>query len=264
MPIPRRSAARHRPMARRRGLPVAEFEARAGVPSRADGSAAGGAGKTASVRKLRNWASPARIGVAAVAAVLVAVALIGALNPSPVVGGANSSPAASSASSGATSSVVGAAWGGAGGLDLVDLVTKGGLVLILLFITLRVLGRMQAAGPGRGGRLNVLESRTLASKASLHLVAVGDRRLVVGLTPSGMVALAELDAAELEDARTEEAPADGSDTVPARAPRTAIRPTGIALAPGQAPFAATLNSLMAPIDGLTDRLAGLFNSGRAR
>jgi flagellar biogenesis protein FliO len=218
----------------------------------------------APARKLRSWASPARIGVAAVAAVLVAVAAIGALSPSPVVGGANSSPAASSASSGAASSVVGAAWGGAGGLDLIDLVTKGGLVLILLFITLRVLGRMQAAGPGRGGRLNVLESRTLASKASLHLVAVGDRRLVVGLTPSGMVALAELDAAELEDARTEESPADGSDAQAARAPKTATRPIGMALASGQAPFAATLNSLMAPIDGLTDRLAGFFNSGRAR
>ena len=79
-----------------------------------------------------------------------------------------------------------------------DLITKGVIVLVLLFITLRVLGRMQGTAPKRGSRLSVLESRTLAPKASLHLVAIGDRRLVVGLTPSGMVSLAELDAAELE------------------------------------------------------------------
>ena len=97
---------------------------------------------------------------------------------------------------------------------------------------------------------NVLESRTLASKASLHLVAVGDRRLVVGLTPSGMVALAELDAAELEDARTAESPAGEPEAGAGRRPTDGRRPAGAASASArQAPARSrTLNALLAPID----------------
>ncbi len=267
MPPTRRSVAGRRPMARRRGLSAAELDARAGTCSDGDVAAAAGlSGAAAPARRSRGWVSPTRIGMASVVAVLAGIAIIGALNPSPVAGGAGSSPAASGiGDSAAASSVVGSAWGAAGGIDPIDLITKGALVLVLLFITLRVLGRMQTAGPRRGGSLNVLESRTLASKASLHLVAVGDRRLVVGLTPNGMVALAELDAAELEDARTAESPADESEAGLARGPRTATtRPSGVALGSAHAPFAATLNTLLAPIDNLTDRLAGFFNGSRAR
>ena len=218
------------------------------------------------LRRPRGWVSPARIGIASVVAVLAGITIIGALSPSPVAGGAGPSPAASgTGDSSAASAVVGSAWGAAAGIDPIDLITKGALVLVLLFITLRVLGRMQAGGPRRGGSLTVLESRTLASKASLHLVAVGDRRLVVGLTPGGMVALAELDAAELEDARTAESPAGEAEAGPAGGPRTVVaRPSGVALASGQAPLAGTLNALLAPIDNLTDRLAGFLNGSRAR
>ena len=256
MPILRRSAAARRPMARRRGLPVAELGTVSGACP--DGPAAA----VTAPRRLAAWASPARIGMAAVATVLAAITIVGALSPSPVAGGAGSSATASGMGTSTAASTVGAAWGGSGGLDILDLVTKGGLVLILLFVTLRVLGRMQATGPRRSGRLNVLESRSLASKASLHLVAIGDRRLVVGLTPNGMVALAELDAAELEDARTDESPAEEDATGASRVPRTGVARTGVGLS--AAPFGSTLNSLMAPIDGLTDRLAGFFNGGRGR
>ena len=201
--------------------------------------------------------SPRRIAVAAGCALLAGVAIVGVLSPSPVAGrGADPSAGATAASS-ATQSIVGSAWGGAGGLDMLDLITKGSLVLILLFITLRVLGRMQASAPRKAGRLNVLESRALASKASLHLVAVGDRRLVVGLTPNGMVALAELGADELEttESPAEQAEASASKSGPA---------TQSTLPQPAASFAGILGSLVSPIDRATDRLAGFLQGGRVR
>ena len=130
-------------------------------------------------------------------------------------------------------------------------IAKGTIVLAILFITLRVLGR-NATGVGkRGGKMEVLESRTLAAKASLHLVAVGDRRLVVGLTPSGMVSLAELDAAELETADADAAldAAAGSS-----AGRSAISmPT----------LASSFISASWPLNIVAGKLSGLFG-GRIR
>jgi flagellar biogenesis protein FliO len=84
------------------------------------------------------------------------------------------------------------------GPDLLDLGAKTLLVVVLLLVTLRVLRRVQGANPARAsGQLAVLESRPLGPKTQLHLIAVGDRRLVIGQSPSGLVALGELDAAEL-------------------------------------------------------------------
>jgi flagellar biogenesis protein FliO len=181
------------------------------------------------------------------ATILGGVAIVGAFAPATAAGGSGSAHGAAPAAA-AGASIVGADWGATGGFDVMDLITKGGLVLVLLFITLRVLGRMQSAAPKRGLQLQVLESRTLAAKASLHLVAVGERRLVVGLTPSGMVSLVELDAAELEAPETEA--------------RTAADSTASAKLTPQ--LAGPIGALMAPIDGFTDRLAGFFNSGRTR
>ena len=145
-----------------------------------------------------------------------------------------------------------------GGLNVVDLVTKAVVVVVLLVITLRVLGRMQATGPKKSGRMKVLESRSIAPKASIHLVAVGERRLVVGLTPSGMVSLAELDSAELETS-----PAD-PDTEPSQA-KTSVSGVGQPLAGPLPPaFGAMLNSLLAPVDAVTGRLVGLLGGGRVR
>lgn len=87
--------------------------------------------------------------------------------------------------------------GGVAGLNPIDLVAKALLVLGLLYLTLMLLRRLQGGQATGSSRLGVLETRPLGPKASIHLVAVGDRRLVVGLTPGGMVALAELDASEL-------------------------------------------------------------------
>jgi flagellar protein FliO/FliZ len=88
----------------------------------------------------------------------------------------------------------------AGSIDIVDLLFKGLLVIALLYITLRVLRRFQTGGTTAGARIRVLESRTIGPKATIHLVAIGDRQLVVGLTPGRLVTLAELSADELDAA----------------------------------------------------------------
>ncbi|MFN8629847.1 MAG: flagellar biosynthetic protein FliO [Chloroflexota bacterium] len=84
------------------------------------------------------------------------------------------------------------------GPDLFDLGAKTLLVVALLFVTLRVLLPRPGSSTARGtGAMTVLESRPLGPKTQLHLVAVGDRRFVIGQSPSGLVSLGELDAAEL-------------------------------------------------------------------
>lgn len=94
----------------------------------------------------------------------------------------------------------GSALGSGIGLDPVDLLGKAILVAALLYVVLRVLRRVQSGPAIHDARLVVLESRTLAPKATLYLVAVGDRRVVIGLTPGGLTALAELEADELPSA----------------------------------------------------------------
>ena len=184
--------------------------------------------------------------VVGIAAILF-VAAVGAMRPMPAAG---------AAATGATSGLAGA--DPLGGLNFVDLAAKAIVVVALLVITLRVLGRMQATGPKKNGRMKVLESRSIAPKASIHLVAVGERRLVVGLTPSGMVSLAELDSAELETSPTDaEAEASGATISTAAVGLPAASP----LAPA---FGAMLNSLLAPVDAVTGRLVGLLGGGRAR
>jgi flagellar biogenesis protein FliO len=202
-----------------------------------------------------------RVGLIALGAVVAGIAAVGIFAPSAALGG---SPSSGSAGNPASGSSVGSPLG-TGGIDVMDLVIKGGLVLVLLFITLRVLGRMQGASTRRGSHIDVIESRNLASKASLHLVAVGDRRLIIGLTPAGMVSLAEIGAYELEEAEAARAAAEAAAAqaaaaaVAARASNGRI-PSGLA---GQ-PLSPVLASLVAPIDSVTDRLAGFFNGARTR
>lgn len=119
------------------------------------------------------------------------------------IGPAAAAPAASASAPAASPAPVTAftfdRLSGAAGIDPVDLIGKGVLVAALLYLTLRALRKLQG-GPATGShRLEVVETRPLGPKASLHLVAIGERRLVVGLSGSGIVALAELDAAELAE-----------------------------------------------------------------
>lgn len=82
--------------------------------------------------------------------------------------------------------------GGAPRLDYADVALKAGLVILLLLVTLRVMRRF-GAGPRDGSaQLTVLESRGVGPKSQVMLLAVGDRRLVVGVTPGGMTTLADL------------------------------------------------------------------------
>jgi flagellar biosynthetic protein FliO len=218
----------------------------------------------ASVRPLdgRRRGSARRIATIACVAALAGLALIGTLQPILAAGGAGPGATASAAAA----SNAGSVWGlgdATGGVNWPDLILKGTIVLALLFITLRVLGRAGAGAQKRGGRLEVLESRPLAPKASLHLVAVGDRRLVVGLTPSGMVSLAELDATELE---SDAATASAED--PAAPAGEAFGLAGLLgrRSPGadQPTIGAALDSILRPLDAVTGRLATFLNGGRAR
>jgi flagellar biosynthetic protein FliO len=204
---------------------------------------------------VRRTGSGRRIATIACLAGLAGVALIGILHPLAVAGGA-----APSATDALATTGVGSVWGNGDtsmGVNWIDLITKGTIVLALLFITLRVLGRVGSGAQKRSGRLEVLESRALAPNASLHLVAIGDRRLVVGLTPSGMVSLAELDAAELETDEAGAALGEGP-AFPAReaagSPFRAPQPT----------LGSALDAVLRPLDALTGRLAVFLNGGRVR
>jgi flagellar biogenesis protein FliO len=207
----------------------------------------------------RTGGSWRRVATVFCLAALGAVALIGALHPASVAG-VQPTPSATLAATSAAGSV----WGigdSAGSIDWLGLITKGTVVLALLFITLRLLGRTSGDVKKRPGRLEVLESKTLAPKASLHLVAIGDRRLVVGLTPSGMVSLAELDAGELE---TDEAAAS-ADADPAAA---VAGPVGFAswFSGGSSPSALgkAMDSGLRFVDSVTGRLVLLLSGGRGR
>jgi len=201
----------------------------------------------------RRSSSVRRVATIACIGGLAGVALLGMMHPLSAAGAQPSATATLSAITG-----VGTVWGTGtdtvgGGVDWLDLITKGAIVLALLYITLRVLGRNGVGTKKKGGSLEVLESRTLAAKASLHLIAIGDRRLVVGLTPSGMVSLAELDAAELE---SEGAAADPSVDAPADAFGTTNRPTQ--------PVLGSFGTLLWPLDAIAGRLALLLPGGRGR
>lgn len=149
----------------------------------------------------------------AAAVLLLVSGMAGATRPSSMV------PSGSVAVGATTPALLGAAAGATGtadagtgaatalladgpGTDLpgvADLVGKGLLVLALLLMTLRLLRRFSSAAGSATARLVVLESRPLAQRATLHLVAIGERRLVIGLTPNGLVSLADLTADELPD-----------------------------------------------------------------
>ena len=131
-----------------------------------------------------------------------------------------------------------------GAFDPLDLLSKAAIVVALLYVTLRVLRRLQGGTTRGAGRIQVLESRPLAAKASLHLVEVGDRRLVVGLTPAGMVSLAELGADDLPD------PDPAAQLAGSRPRQTATPPAlaGLhAALRGGASFAASLEGALAAV-----------------
>ena len=154
---------------------------------------------------------PKLVAVGAIAVLVTIGARIAAMAPAAASSGAASNGDASALSlfGGPTAGQSGAAASlpldsAAGSIDIVDLVVKGLLVIVLLYITLRVLRRFQTGGASAGSRIRVLESRTIGPKATIHLVAIGDRQLVVGLTPGRLVTLAELSPDEIDGATDED------------------------------------------------------------
>jgi len=127
------------------------------------------------------------------------LAVLGALALSPAGDRAQGDPAPWSAGAASSPAILGGGSTADTAPSLVELGAKGLIVIVLLLITLQLLRRAQRGSRPAGARLVVLESRPLGSKATLHLIAVGDRRLVVGHTPTGLVALAELSTEELPD-----------------------------------------------------------------
>ena len=162
---------------------------------------------------LLTWRPHGRSGLLAHAAILVAaIALLAFLAQLAGVPSSAGIPGAATATSAppitgsvtgtAPTGVTGAAptgmasglqgFGTTAGIDLLDLAAKTVLVLGLLYLTLRALRRLQGGRSTPGGGIAVLETRAIAPKASLYVVSIRGRELVVGLSPAGLVTLADL------------------------------------------------------------------------
>jgi flagellar protein FliO/FliZ len=123
-----------------------------------------------------------------------------------------------------------------GAINPIDLTVKGALVVVLLFVTLRVLRRVQGGSVPTDARIRVIESRTLGAKTQLHLVAIGARQVLIGATPGRLVTLAELSAEEVEAA---------GRLAPAASPRFAR--------PGDAPVSRTFAAALGRAESGPDR-----------
>ena len=195
------------PMAHRRGRRV-RLEHRARVAGRASAALVTRAASRFTFGRPRSLALVAFLLIGASAVPFLTGSAGGASSalaamPAAQVPGAAAAPtpaASPTIGAGAAASVVSTDFGsaaGSPGIDPLDLIVKGIVVGVLLYLTLRVLRRVQAGPAGGPHRLEILETRPLGPKASLFLVAVGERRLVVGLSPGGIVSIADVDPAEL-------------------------------------------------------------------
>jgi flagellar protein FliO/FliZ len=168
---------------------------------------------------VRFWAGAAGLGLLIVAGL--------ALRPTgatPAAANALDAFGSSTSAGSATSSLV------VGAIDPVDLVVKGGLVVVLLFATLKVMRRLGGEAAPADARIRILETRTLAAKAQLHLVEVGGRQVLIGATPGRLVTLAELTA----DPEREAEAVEPARTIPM------LEPSATILQPLDDSFAAAL------------------------
>jgi flagellar biosynthetic protein FliO len=116
---------------------------------------------------------------------------------------------------------------------LVDLAWKLVVVVVLAYGVLALLRRYSLVGlPGqRRGALQVQEAITLAPNRALYLVRAGNRRLLLGVTPSQITLLTELApeesgapfAAALDAARADAANGRNAPATPASSPTGADR-----------------------------------------
>lgn len=160
-------------------------------------------GRTGTAGVPRRAPAARSVGLAALS--LAAIVLVGAglgWLAAPPHGAAPSAVVAPSTAE-FDSVVVGGGWPPpattAPGLDPLDLGAKIALVGLLLYLALRLLRRFVAPVAAGNGPIAVLATRPLGPKVALHLVAVGERRLLVGESPAGLVGLTELAADELSE-----------------------------------------------------------------
>lgn len=97
------------------------------------------------------------------------------------------------------------AGGGVGSFGLGDwlgLLVRLGLVLLIVWAAIRAMrwySRRINGGGGATRHLEVLETRSLAPNRSLHLVRLGGRAVLLGVTPERITSLLEIgDPAEVE------------------------------------------------------------------
>lgn len=124
-------------------------------------------------------------------------------------------------------------------MELLGLLGRMALVFGLLFVVLQVLKRSDALrGRSRTGGLTVTSSTRLGKTASLSVVELDGRRLVLGVTASSVTVLTELEVAAAVEAAVEAAAAP--DAEPARPSFAALlaASTGRVAAAAPAPAAA--------------------------
>lgn len=138
---------------------------------------------------------------------------------------------------------------------VLQLVFSLGIVLALMWVVSKVLRK---ASGGKGiGNLDVLARRQLGRGASVSVLRVGDRALVVGVTEHSVQLLAEVGAEEFVAAPETTAP-----QAPAGARTSVLPPAGAGQLPEAAPAQGPLaGSILAPstwkqtVDVLRERTA---------
>ena len=132
---------------------------------------------------------------------------------------------------------VGAGVGGFGAWDWVGLAVRLGLALIVIWIAVLAMRwyvrRVNGVDGGASGRqLQVLETKALAPNRSLHLVRVGNRAVLLFVTPERINQLTEIDDPE-EVERLTEATAEREG--PPRSLRAIVGGIGDTLSRARAP-----------------------------
>jgi flagellar protein FliO/FliZ len=85
---------------------------------------------------------------------------------------------------------------------LLRLAVSLGVVVGIMYLAARLARQRGALGPSGGHRraaLRVVARQSLGKSSSVAVVNLGDRNLVIGVTPQKVTLLAEVDASEVEE-----------------------------------------------------------------
>lgn len=161
---------------------------------------------------------------------------------------------------------VGVGVGGFGVWDWVVLAVRLGLVLVVIWLAVMAMRwyvrRVNGIDGGASGRqLQVLETKALAPNRSLHLVRVGNRAVLLGVTPERINQLTEIDDPE-EVERLVEAAAEREGSP--RSLRAIVGGIGDTLARARAPRRDALEAPAAGEAGAAEELRAMGGYRRAR